>query len=71
MFFLKSKLLNCTRGKRSLGGVVVEYSILHNGVIDHGQKFLNPSKCMNNPGGMVPIHGRDDEMIFIKKVMCK
>jgi hypothetical protein len=50
-------------GKRSLGGVVVDYEILFNGSSQRGQKFLNPSNCTNSS------HSKEDEeIILIKKV---
>jgi hypothetical protein len=53
-------------GERSLGGVVVEYEILQNGIISSGKKFLNPSRC--EYGKPIP---SDYNMIFIKKVDIK
>jgi len=58
-------------GKRSLGGVIVEYKILSNGIIESGRKFLNPSKCKQIEHREKPVAGLDDFMTFIKKVECK
>ena len=59
-------------GKRSLGGVVVDYEILNESLITSSNKFLNPSRCTKSveDGSLVP-QNEDNELIFIKKVEIK
>lgn len=59
-------------GKRSLGGVVVNYQILNNGINEKSRKFLNPSRCIKSveDGSLVP-QKEDYNLIYIKKVEIK
>lgn len=56
-------------GERSLGGVVINYQVLENGTVESGKKFLNPSKCKENPNHAGVEPNREDTYLkFIKKV---
>jgi len=59
-------------GKRSLGGIVINYEILDGGSIETGKKFLNPSRCKKsiNDGSLQP-NNKATNLIFIKKVEIK
>ena len=53
-------------GKRSFGGIIVDYEILYNGSTEKGEKFLNPSNCINN----MPTN-EDSKMILIKRLKIR
>lgn len=56
-------------GKRSLGGIVVKYEILNNGIIEKSEKFLNPSKCKKDvDDGLLKPSNKDGKLIPIERI---
>lgn len=59
-------------GKRSLGGIIINYQILNKGIIEKSKKFLNPSRCKKDiEDGKLKHKLEDENLIFIKKVEIK
>jgi len=59
----KGKIEGPLCGARSRGGVVLDYTILFNGTMEKGKKFIDPAKCENGKPTKA-----DNKLVLIKKV---